>query len=398
MPGPSAASAKARLDFDNPGFQTNPWPLYEWHRQHAPVSWSEEMKCYFLFGYESAHQALTSREYTAFHPFRRSRVAFGASALDSEGSEHTRQRAAMSGSFRPRLVSTYSARIVEPIVTDLLGGLLSTDRPDFADELAWRLPTRVACRLLGLPESDDALLFSLMRPLLLYVDHAEVRLEHVVRHREQLRDYLRAAAGQAGAATSPADLLRTMTADESLDDAEALNNAVLLLAAATETTGASIVNLLARVAAQPGLFERVRAEPSVIPAVVNETLRHEPPLHVTLRYAAEDVELGGVILPGGAPIQVCLASANRDPSIFTNPHEWSLETRRATPLTFGMGRHHCLGSGLAQLELTSILRTLALRLQSLWAIAPKPPLPAGRTFRRVPGLLLGYRHVPGAAR
>jgi cytochrome P450 len=188
-------------------------------------------------------------------------------------------------------------------------------------------------------------------------------------------------------------LLSALGGDDTLDEADAVNNGVLLLAAATETTGAAITNLLARVAFEPGLFDLLRAEPSAGPAIITETLRHDPPLHITLRYAAVDIILHGVMIPRGAATQVCLASANRDPSAFAQPHVWDATRERSPSLTFGMGQHHCLGMGLAQLELQSILSCLSNRLESLSLIAPIPPEPTGRTFRRVPQLQLAYRRA-----
>ncbi|WDZ85831.1 cytochrome P450 [Micromonospora cathayae] len=382
----------ARLDFEDEAFQTDPWPLYDWHLTHAPVHWSASMNSYFVFGYRSVRQVLTSTEFTAYHPFRRSRAAFGPSALDSEGSTHNRYRGVLAGPFRPKAISGYAEAVVGDVVSRLLDDLLDTGDPAFVDELAWRLPTRVACRILGLPESDDELLYRLMRPLILFVDHVSHDFGGVVRDRDALRGYLR---DRVAGGIDPLRMLRTMAEAPGMSEPEVIDNAVLVLAAATETTCSATVNLVARVAAEPGLFARIRADRTLVPAVVTETLRHEPPLHVTLRYAATDVTLEGVRIERGSSMQVCLASANRDPAVFAEPHVWNPWRTRATPLTFGMGRHHCLGSGLAQLELETVVGMLADRLTDLWVVAPDPATPRGRTFRSVPGLRLGYRRAGG---
>jgi cytochrome P450 len=372
-----------RLDFEDPEFVSDPWPLYDWHRRNAPVVWAESLKAYFVFGYEHVREALTSPDFTAFHPFRRSRPAFGASALDTEGAEHTRLRNALAGPFRPRAVNGYATQVVATVVEQLLDELLPLGGGELAGALAWQLPTQVICRIMGLPAADAELVYRLMRPLILYVDHAPMRLSEVVAHRDQLRDYLR-----ANGRSQDSSLMALLADEGGLDELEILNNSILLLAAATETTGASVVNLLARIGSEPGLFAALKRDPSSVPSAVAETLRHEPPLHVTLRYAARDLCIEGVEIPEGAPVQVCLASANRDPAAFEDPERWDPTRTRRAPLTFGVGRHHCLGSGLAQVELESLVRALTRRLDLLRVAAPLPALPVGRTFRSVPGLVL----------
>ncbi|MET1072484.1 MAG: hypothetical protein ABWY11_07555, partial [Umezawaea sp.] len=264
------------LDFADETFQSDPWPLYDWYREHEPVSWSEGMKSYFVFGYQHVRHVLTAPEFTAHHPFRRSRAAFGPSTLDSEGSDHARMREALNGPFRPREVTGYGGAIVEPVVDRLLDDVLGRGTDDWVDEFAWRLPTRVACRVLGIDESEDSTVYELMRPLILFVDHAPVTFATAVEHRDRLRAYLRAVVHDG---VAPDRMLAKLAANDSLTESEAIDNAILLLAAATETTCSATINLIARVAGQPGLFDAVRADRTTIPAVVTETLRHEPPLH-----------------------------------------------------------------------------------------------------------------------
>jgi cytochrome P450 len=375
------------LDYDDPAFQRDPWPLYDWHLRHAPVSWSADLNCYFVFGHPLVQRVLTTPEFIAFHPFRRSRSAFGPSALDSDGRTHARLRRALSTEFRPKAVSSYAESVVGDVVRGLLDGLLTVGRPDFATEFAWRLPTRVASRILGLPDADDALLYELMRPLILFVDNATRSVGDTVHHRNVLRAYLRRRIRDG---IEPERTLARMVNEPGLSESEVADNAILLLAAATETTCSGTINLMARVAGQPGLWRALRGDPARVPDVVLETLRHEPPLHVTLRYAAVDVVLDGVHIPAGAPIQVCIASANRDPAVFPDPHTWSLGRSRAKSVTFGLGPHHCLGSGLALLELETVVRELLRRLSELWVTAPQELRASGRTFRCVRGLQLGF--------
>ncbi|MFC9636274.1 cytochrome P450 [Streptomyces mirabilis] len=368
------------IDFAATDFQRDPWPSYDWYREHEPVHLSQRYGAYFVFGYEYVRRVMTSPDFTAFHPFRVSRRAFGPTMLDQDGQHHARLRSAAAGPFRPRAAAEFGRRVVAPLAGRMLDDLLTRRRGDFIARLAERLPMAVVCRVMGLPDGDTGRLHDLMRPLVDYVDHGTASLEQVVAARGELRDYLRSALPDGPGADG---LLNALAGNETLSEADVVNTSVLLLAAGTETTAAGITNLLSRVAAEPEVFHRLGEERSLVPAVVAETLRHEPPLHVTLRFASRDVTLGGVDIPEGTPLQVVLASANRDPAVYPSPHVWDPERADRTPLTFGMGRHICLGMGLAQQELEIVLHGVLDRVEEL-RLSGGPLAPAqGRTFRTV---------------
>jgi cytochrome P450 len=111
---------------------------------------------------------------------------------------------------------------------------------------------------------------------------------------------------------------------------------------------------------------------------------------VTLRFAATDVELGGVPIPRAAAVQVCLASANRDPDLYPDPDRFDHTRPNRPSLAFGAGRHVCLGMGLAQAELTIVLEALVERVAELRPVGPIPAV-RGRGFRSAAGLRLDCR-------
>jgi cytochrome P450 len=373
-----------QLDFGDPEFQTDPWELYEWHALNEPVAWSAAMECYFVFGYEVVRSVLMSSSFTSADPFRRTRIAIGPSMLDVDGGVHSRLRGALSPQFKREAISRY-ADDMTPIVRGSCEAALASGDPRWASRLAASLPIRIATHVLGLPDGDAETLAGLAEPLVLFIDHGAVPVSKVVSLRDELREYFRAAVR---ASPRLGSVLATMVEDHRLSDDDVIDHAVLLLVAATETTSCAITNVLARVAWEPGILNRLRGDTALGRAVVTETLRHEPPLHFTLRYVDRDVDVAGIHLPAGAPVQVCLASANRDPRVHPRPGMWD-ERRRAIFLTFGSGRHHCLGSPLAEFELETLLQELAHRIEDLWVVAPADPRPSGRTFRRVRDLELG---------
>ncbi|GIF42910.1 cytochrome P450 [Actinoplanes xinjiangensis] len=384
--------SELRFDFADLRFQQDPWPLYAWHREHQPVHWSEPLASYVVVGHEHVRRALTSADFTVYHPFRVSRRAFGPSMLDTDGPRHAPARRCVSSVLRPRAVDALAQEVIAPIARRLVTAAVRDGDPHLADSLARDLPMRVVCRVMGLPEQDAPELHQMMRPLVAYVDHDEVPLAEVTEHRRHIRDYFHDALVRG---TGDGALLSAMVAEDSFDRTDLVNNAILLLAAGTETTAGAITALLARVVSEDGLFDALRADRTQVRAVVQETLRHEPPLHVTLRFAAKDLTIAGTDLPAGAPVQVCLASANRDPEVFADPDRWDPGRPARTNLSFGVGRHICLGMGLAQAELEVLLEVLLDELRSLEADGAVPAM-RGRSFRHATGLRLRYRLAPAS--
>jgi cytochrome P450 len=309
--------------------------------------------------------------------------------LDSDGTAHQVPRRCAMESLRPRAIPDIVSQVIEPAVAAVMDVVLAERPADLAQRVARGLPIKVICRLLGLPDRDVPWLYSMIRPLVWYVDQGPVRLAEVARRRRELCGYFRAAL-EAGSGNG---LLAALAADEQFPAVDAVNNAVLLLAAGTETTTSSICNLFARLAAAPGLFQDLATDRSLIPAVVVETLRHEPPLHVTLRFAVREATVAGTVLPAGAPVQVFLASANRDPEVYPDPDVWRLRDGQPVPLGFGAGPHVCLGMTLARAELEAVLSATLDRIAELSVIGPDPVV-RGRTIRAASGLQLEYALRP----
>jgi cytochrome P450 len=124
----------------------------------------------------------------------------------------------------------------------------------------------------------------------------------------------------------------------------------VLAGAGNETTG-RLIGWLAKVLAEhPDQRRAVVEDRSLIPKVIDETLRYEPTGHATARYVMEDVEYYGTTVPAGSPILLIVASANRDPRRYEKPDAYDIDRADAQHLTFGYGLHFCLGASLARLE------------------------------------------------
>ena len=137
-----------------------------------------------------------------------------------------------------------------------------------------------------------------------------------------------------------------------LTDAELVAMVRILIIAGTETTTNAMSTLFHRLLAQRDLWERVRADESLVPAAVEEALRIDPPLYWVPRVAAVDAPVDGDgTVAAGTMVATCVGSANRDATVFVDPDTFDLDRARDAPhLTFGYGKHFCVGAPLARLE------------------------------------------------
>jgi cytochrome P450 len=172
--------------------------------------------------------------------------------------------------------------------------------------------------------------------------------------------------------------------------ADELSSTVFLLLAAGHETTASLVSLAVhRLLAEPAQLAALRAEPGRIPAAIEELLRFDGPVQVTMpSVATAPVTVGGVTIPAGEVVVPVVAAANRDPRRYAEPERLDIDRDPAPHLAFGHGIHHCLGAPLARLEGRIALETLLARFPRL-----RPATSAEPT--RDPGLLLnGLRELP----
>jgi cytochrome P450 len=152
---------------------------------------------------------------------------------------------------------------------------------------------------------------------------------------------------------------------ETLPEARLWGFLRLLLPAGAETTYRVFGNMLFALLHRPELLERVRADRSLVPAVIEESLRWETSVTMVSRRATRDVEVGGCPIPAGAAVGVVTGAANHDPAHFDHPDDFDIDRPPALHMAFGTGPHQCLGMHLARLELRTGLEILLDRLPNL---------------------------------
>lgn len=282
---------------------------------------------------------------------------------------HTRLRKLVSKAFTPRTIEQLRPFIAKR-TDELLTAAAERGRLEVVGDLAYPLPVAVISELLGVPHEDhdtfadwSAVLARGLDSLMSEPDEAQ-RTEQM-RASEDFRAYFEALADRRRGEPRD-DLISALVAAEEAGDRltmdELVSTALLLLIAGHETTVSLIGNAMLALLRVPGLLDRVRADPDVAEGVVEEVLRLDPPVQMTMRTALEPVELPGGTVKAGGSVILLIAAANRDGRTFTDPLRFDADRRDTRHLAFGGGMHFCLGAPLARLEGKIVVAELARRL------------------------------------
>ncbi|MFJ5117561.1 cytochrome P450 [Kitasatospora sp. NPDC088548] len=278
-------------------------------------------------------------------------------------------------------------------VSGLIDALDGRQEFDVVDDFAYPFPVTVICRLLGVPKADEphfrVLVDAALAGLRPTEDPAE-QLRTAQRGRHELGQYLWGLTEEHRHHPGD-DMLSAWATDSgphgSLSPIELVSTAVLLLIAGHETTVNLVTNGMLTLLRHPEELRRLRDAPETAPALVEELLRYEPPVHILpQRSPLEDIEIAGTVLPKGEPVWLLLASGNRDPKRFPDPDRFDPTREDTQHLGFGYGIHHCFGAPLARLEAHIALTELARRLRDPRLVADPPP------YRPSP-VLRGPRHL-----
>lgn len=161
------------------------------------------------------------------------------------------------------------------------------------------------------------------------------------------------------------------------------------LGAGVDTTIAAIGNIVALAAAHPEQLDRVREDPSLVPAAFNEVLRFWAPVHAWGREVTRDADIDGTTVPAGSQIAILFGAGNRDPRHYDNPDEFLVRRNPTDHLSFGYGPHGCAGQGLARLEAHAVIEALVGRVARL-VVGPETRVPSNitRSIEKLPVLEL----------
>lgn len=341
-----------------------------------------------------------ARPDTLFHRFTALRPVDPAvppgertSILMLDQPDHLRIRTPLQQAFHARV---FRARpLVEEVVADVLEGLAGAPAFDLVAAFAEPVPIHAIARILGVaPERreefrrwSEAIILTL-NPLRTPEEDAAAIAATDALHAHFAE--LMAARRKVPADDLVTDLVQAQAAGAPLSDREILLNLTALLVGGNLTTTDLIASGVRLLLLNPEALARLRADPSLAAAAVEETLRLEGPVDVTPRIAPSDMEIAGVPVPAGTPVFALLRAANRDPEVFAEPDRFDLgrQAGGAAPhLAFGGGAHSCIGAALARLEARVAFQRLFAAFPGL-RLADEAPawrsLPGFRGLARLP--------------
>ncbi|WP_420036468.1 cytochrome P450 family protein [Streptomyces sp. cg28] len=351
-----------------------------------PAEFHLGLKGWVVVGYELAREALAHpallKDATpaaealaaAGYVLHRPKVGLGAQMMEADPPEHTRLRRLASAAFTPRRTAELAPRI-EQIAHELIDALPPAGEADLVEAFNAPLPATVIAELLGIPE-EHHLDFRRWSALALQVASPEHRTALAGLH-GLLADLV------AEKRHAPQDdLLSALVAvrddeDGRLTEEELVGTAMMLVVAGHESSVNLLGNAVLSLLQHPDQLRLLRERPDLVPGAVEEFLRHDTSVErSTSRYAAEEIELGGVAIPRGGMVVVALGAAGRDAPQADGGDPAVLDVARpaARHLAFGHGVHYCLGAPLARLESTIALRTLLARVPELELAVPADSL------------------------
>ena len=291
-------------------------------------------------------------------------LALMSHMLNSDPPEHTRLRKLVTKAFTTRRIAQLRPRI-EQITADLLDAAQACERVDLLTEFAVPLPITVICEMLGVAVTDRDSFRRWTTDLVGVVGREEQRRESTVAMAGFLGDLVHDKITRPGQDLLSA-LAHTTDDGDRLTPAELVSMSFLLLVAGYETTVNLIGNGTLALLRNPERMAELRADPARIPAAVEEFLRFDGPVGLSMvRYTAEPITLGDTEIPAGEIVYVALAAADRDPSRFADADVLDPAADRTGHLAFGHGIHFCLGAPLARMEATIAFTALLQRFPGL---------------------------------
>ncbi|MDQ3475960.1 MAG: cytochrome P450 [Actinomycetota bacterium] len=390
------------FDLDDPELIADPYPVFAARRAEHPIAWDDGLGMWLAFGHAQANAVLRHRglgriwsdrvppsDFESFNLIHRNAL------LEMEPPEHPRLRRLIAAAFArghvERLrswVEEMAAGLVDYLLEQGADGGAVDLVPTYADVL----PVAVIAELLGVPETDRALLRPWSNAIVKMYEYdrpagvgsaAETAAAEFVA-------YLRELAAQRRTAPRE-DLISHLvsvrdTDGDRLTEDELVTTCVLLLNAGHEATVNVTCNGMLALLRHPDELARLRADPSLVATAVEELMRYDSPLQLFERTAVRDVEIGDVTVRAGQKVAALLGSANRDPAVFPDPDRLVLERADNAHIAFGAGIHFCIGAPLARVELQASFGALLAGTAAIEL--------AGEPVRRPEFVLRGLAELP----
>jgi cytochrome P450 len=367
--------------------ERDPHPALARLREHEPVSWVPALQAWIVTRRDLALQVMRDAVvYTVDDPRFSTAQVVGPSMLSLDGAEHRRHRDPFAGPFRLRAVNERFSAIVRKEVDRLITLVERNGHADLRGDLAGPLSVEMMVQALGLAETDPAEALAWYGAIVAEVTAITAGAAPDGSGREAFAR-LCSSVEPALDRHPSSSLVAAAAHTGGLTRAQVASNAAVLLFGGIETTEAMIANAFLHLLSNPSQLALVEAEPALLAAAVEESLRLEPAAAVVDRYVTRDTELAGVPLAEGDLVTISLAGANRDPDVFAEPDRFELRRDNAgLQVGFAHGPHVCLGMHLARLETRVTLERALARLPLLRLDPARPAAARGLVFRKPPAV------------
>jgi len=347
------------VDYDPFDWETahNPYPVYRRLRDEAPVYHNERLGFWALSRYDDVVAGhLNIDGFSSAHGVTIEGIDSGAPFLIvKDPPEHTAHRRIIARLFTPRRIA-----LMEPFIRRTAAGLLDqvsgADRFDVVEDFSFRLPLDVISELVGIPESDRMGIHQLSERIAVR-DAATMSDDAILATLEMaglLTDIIRARRAH------PGDDVLTMLMDTPVDeedgsqrvltDDELAGRLLELAFAGHETVAKLIPNGVVALAWFPDARRELAADPALLPNAVEEMLRWDPPSHYQGRWTTRDVRVRDTVIPADQRVILVTGAAVHDERQYPEPETFDIHREIDRHVSFGFGRHLCLGASLARLE------------------------------------------------
>ncbi|WMT74863.1 cytochrome P450 [Bradyrhizobium sp. Ash2021] len=300
------------------------------------------------------------------------------SLVQMDAPDHPKYRALTQGWFMPANLGKFEARVREIARHTVARMIEKGGQCDFVADVALGYPLHVIMEILGVPEQDEPRMLRLTQELFGAQDPDTARIREQLSP-EQFSGMMQAVVADFGTyfraitedrRRTPRDDLATVIANariggEYMPDHDATSYYMIVATAGHDTTSSSTAGAIWALAEDPEQFARVRANPELIPGLVDEAIRWMTPVKHFMRSATADTELGGRKIARGDWLMLCYASGNRDEDVFEEPFKFRCDRKPNRHIAFGYGAHLCLGQYLAKLEMRILFEELLPRLKSI---------------------------------
>jgi cytochrome P450 len=362
------------MEFDpySEAFFEDPWDVYRWLRDEAPVYHHEGLGFWAVSRYDDCVEVhrdtatFTSTRGVTLDQLRS--AAFGevvdqvASIIMMDPPVHERMRRLVSRAFTPRRIAEW-----EPVVRTVIGrhldALAGVDGFDVVADLAGPFPVDVICEIVGIPAADRQQIRHWTDTMLEREVGNPFPPAEGIEAAMALHGYMVDLVAERRSGGAPdaddgdmvdhlvaAEVEREDGTVERLDDIEVARFLALMTAAGAETVTKLVGNGVVVFAEHPEQRARLEADPSLAGSAVEEVLRWRAPSQYQGRFALAGRAFHGVEIPAGSPVLIVTGAANRDPRAYEDPDRFDIARTGPVGITFGHGIHHCIGAHLARLE------------------------------------------------